>query len=95
MVLHANRSNAMTRVCMDCKAVMGEKCPKCGSNAIVIDGKGFCLRDVANCCHGLSPFHVHGFPVGEGGATHGLCASCFAFRNHQLRQRKTTVGCPA
>jgi hypothetical protein len=61
----------MTRFCMQCDQVIGEKCVQCGteatasSNARAVTGAEF---DCPSCSH-------H-FPQGEGGETGGLCTPC-------------------
>lgn len=56
----------MTRLCMICGAVMGERCSQCGAEA-------------TPDCH-LPGWHwcaEHGpFETGEGGPSHGVCSKC-------------------
>jgi rubredoxin len=54
--------DAMTIICMDCKRVIGEKCPKCGSHRKINEG-GFFLCSYCELW----------FREGEGGISHGLC----------------------
>jgi hypothetical protein len=69
----------MIRECMYCHRDFGEKCTKCGDNAISCDGREF-------MCVGCG----HNFPAGEGGATTGVCPQCMpileaAMNAHQRR----------
>lgn len=57
----------MTRVCMDCKAILGEKCPKCGNS----DVKKTTFKLMRYC----EPCDLM-FPEGAGGETHTICDLC-------------------
>ena len=61
----------MTRVCMDCGAVLGEKCPGCGREARLVGELYVCTNGVCRLRY---------FTKGNGGETHGLCVSCHATR---------------
>ncbi len=62
----------MTRFCIRCNQIIGEKCVQCGteatanSNVYGVTGMDF------NC-----PSCGHHFPKGDGGETGGMCESCF------------------
>jgi hypothetical protein len=57
----------MTRICMQCSAVMGEKCPQCGAES------------TADCIEGWHWCPEHGpFETGAGGLSHGVCEKCVA-----------------
>lgn len=72
----ALEEKSMTRVCMDCKAVTGEKCPKCGGLAQEY-GADLFLCDSPACS-------VRVFARGQGGETHGICRSCFDVRAAEM-----------
>lgn len=66
----------MKRVCMDCRADLGEKCPECGGTAI-----RYVERDIENCqC--VECEHI--FTEGDGGETTGICERCLAERRKQI-----------
>jgi hypothetical protein len=74
----------MTCLCMDCKRVYKEKCPRagCGSdNVSVMPGDPRVPGDpeLFRCltCR-------HTFRRGAGGETHGLCPECRTKRNAEL-----------
>jgi hypothetical protein len=65
----------MTRICILCERIIGEKCARCGrevaapktdSNGDAMTGTTF---DCASC--------RHHFPQGDGGKTGGMCELCF------------------
>ena len=62
----------MTRFCIRCNRIIGEKCVQCGteatanSNVYRVTGTDF------NC-----PSCGHHFPQGDGGETGGMCEPCF------------------
>jgi transposase-like protein len=62
----------MTRFCIQCNQIIGEKCVRCGteatanSNGHAVTGAEF---DCPSCCH-------H-FQQGDGGETGGMCEPCF------------------
>lgn len=78
----------MTRVCINCKQVIGEKCALCGttapprtnSNSHAVTGTEF------DC-----PACGHHFSQGDGGETGGICETCL---DAELRAhgRSTTEG---
>ncbi|MBZ5694442.1 MAG: hypothetical protein LAN36_03675 [Acidobacteriia bacterium] len=65
----------MTRVCVQCKEVLGEKCVRCGTEAVTIHA------DQQSNAHGGQEFKCHAcghrFRQGEGGETGGMCEPCF------------------
>ena len=70
----------MTRQCADCKIIMGEKCPECGSeNLVLLNTENDLPPDMFEC-----PLH-HIFPEGEGGITTGICESCLEKRRQELQ----------
>ena len=62
----------MTRFCMQCDRIIGEKCVQCGSEATA-NSKGHALTCVEFDC----PSCGHHFSQGDGGQTGGLCEPCF------------------
>jgi ssDNA-binding Zn-finger/Zn-ribbon topoisomerase 1 len=73
----------MTRLCMDCHAYMGEKCPKCGAVASLVNSDRFSFA-VYECTNSHCAVNFIG---GEGGNTHGLCPKCLGSRNVEMRER--------
>lgn len=71
----------MTRLCMDCKSYLGEKCPLCGAVATLVNAEssGVAWYECSGC--------AVNFIAGEGGTTHGLCAKCLGVRNGEMQQR--------
>lgn len=65
----------MTRVCAQCKAVIGEKCVRCGSEATPVqaNSNGHAVAGTEFDC----PSCGHHFPQGDGGETGGMCERCF------------------
>jgi hypothetical protein len=63
----------MTRACMDCGAILGEICPKCGGQLVGANGRYFHCMPCA-------------LPVvqGDGGTSHGLCKVCYILRRAEL-----------
>lgn len=73
----------MTRQCANCKLILGEKCPTCGSeNLIVLNREDDLPPDTFEChnCH-------HEFQEGEGGTTHAICDSCLEKQRQELLER--------
>ena len=65
----------MTRVCVQCMELLGEKCVRCGAEAVPI------RADAQSNAHAGQDFEClacrHRFSRGEGGETGGMCESCF------------------
>lgn len=69
----------MTRVCMDCKTVLGEKCPSCGGSNLTLQRAFFARTYVCtdpDCSYLKKHARAREFVKGEGGETHGLCEDC-------------------
>ena len=65
----------MTRVCVQCKELLGEKCKQCGAEAAPIQAD-----PQPNAPTGQEfkcPACAHRFTQGEGGETGGMCEQCF------------------
>ena len=65
----------MTRVCVQCKDVLGEKCLQCGAEAVPVHADA-----QSNAPAGQDfecPSCDHRFTQGEGGETGGMCEACF------------------
>ena len=71
----------MTRVCVQCKDVLGEKCVQCGAKAALVDSnaQGHPPAGIEFRCPACS----HRFSRGEGGETGGMCEQCL---NETLRK---------
>jgi hypothetical protein len=65
----------LTRVCVQCQQVFGEKCVRCGTEAIPLhpNAQGHLPPGIEFRC---SPCG-HQFTKGEGGETGGMCEQCF------------------
>ena len=68
----------MTRVCIRCNRIIGEKCVHCGTEATA-NSNGHEVTDAEFDC----PSCGHHFPQGDGGETGGMCEPCF---DAQLRK---------
>ena len=60
----------MTRFCMRCDQIIGEKCVQCGTEATASNGHA--LTNAEFDC----PSCGHHFLQGDGGETGGLCTPC-------------------
>jgi DNA-directed RNA polymerase subunit RPC12/RpoP len=65
----------VTRVCVQCKELLGEKCKQCGAEAAPVDpnAHGHPPTGTEFRCPACS----HCFSRGEGGETGGMCEACF------------------
>jgi hypothetical protein len=65
----------MTRYCVRCNRIIGEKCAQCGTEAISAksNSNGHAVTDVEFDC----PSCGNHFPLGDGGETGGMCEPCF------------------
>ncbi len=61
----------MTRFCMRCDRIVGEKCVQCGTEATA-DSNGHAVTAAEFDC----PSCGHHFLQGDGGETGGLCTPC-------------------
>ena len=86
-VLPRHSGALVTRVCVQCKELLGEKCVRCGSEAVPLYpiAQGHPLTRIEFRC----PSCGHRFTQGEGGVTGGMCEPCFdeALRAAQERQK--------
>jgi DNA-directed RNA polymerase subunit RPC12/RpoP len=77
----------VTRVCVRCEEVLGEKCVRCGTEAVPLhsNGQGHATTRVEFRC----PACGHRFTQGDGGETGGMCEPCFdeALRKAHERQK--------
>jgi hypothetical protein len=62
----------MTRVCMRCNRIIGEKCAQCGTQVTAVSN-GHAVTGAEFAC----PSCGHHFSQGDGGETGGLCEPCF------------------
>ena len=62
----------MTRFCIRCNRIIGEKCVQCGTEATA-NSNGHAVTDAEFDC----PSCGHHFTRGNGGATGGMCEPCF------------------
>jgi hypothetical protein len=62
----------MTRFCIRCYQIIGEKCVRCGAEAIAVSNAHAVGGTVFDC-----PSCSHRFPQDDGGETGGMCEPCF------------------
>ena len=62
----------MTRTCILCNRITGEKCAHCGAEATA-NSNGHALTNAEFDC----PSCGHHFTRGDGGETGGMCEPCF------------------
>jgi hypothetical protein len=76
----------MTRFCIQCNRILGEKCVHCGTEAapITTNPRGHAVAGTEFDCSACG----HHFPQGEGGEAGGMCEPCFeaSFRLRMSRQ---------
>lgn len=65
----------MTRVCAYCKDVLGEKCVRCGADAVAVHADAQSNTPAGQDFECLACRHR--FTRGEGGVTGGMCERCF------------------
>jgi transposase-like protein len=78
----------MTRFCIRCNRIIGEKCVRCGMEAIAtFNGPAVAAADF-DC-----PSCGHHFLQGDGGRTGGMCEPCFDAELQKAREQvaKTQV----
>jgi hypothetical protein len=62
----------MTRVCIRCNRIIGEKCARCGTEVTAVSN-GHAVTGADFDC----PSCGHHFQQGDGGETGGMCEPCF------------------
>jgi hypothetical protein len=62
----------MTRLCIRCNRIIGEKCVQCGTEATAASNS-YEVTGAEFAC----PSCGHHFPQGDGGETGGMCEPCF------------------
>jgi hypothetical protein len=62
----------MTRFCIRCNQIIGEKCVRCGTEVIAVSNSHAVTGAEFDC----SSCGRH-FPQGDGGETGGMCEPCF------------------
>ena len=62
----------MTRFCIRCNRVIGEKCVQCGTEATADSN-----ADAVSGFYFSCPSCRRHFPQGDGGETGGMCEPCF------------------
>jgi hypothetical protein len=65
----------MTRICTQCKRIIGEKCVRCGTEATPLktNSNGHAVTGTEFDCSACG----HHFTQGDGGETGGMCEPCF------------------
>lgn len=78
----------MTRICVRCNRIIGEKCIQCGME-VTAKSKGDPVTGPDFDC----PSCGHHFLQGDGGETGGMCEACFnvALRKAHEQQRKRKI----
>jgi hypothetical protein len=61
----------MTRLCMRCEQIVGEKCARCGTQ-VTVNSNGHAVTNAEFNC----PLCGYSFAQGDGGETGGLCTPC-------------------
>ena len=62
----------MTRFCIQCNRMIGEKCLHCGTEATALSNGGVVTGAEFDC-----PSCGYHFTQGDGGKTGGMCEPCF------------------
>lgn len=62
-------------MCVQCKEMLGEKCPQCGAEAAPVDSNA--QSQPATGIEFRCPACAHRFTKGKGGETGGMCEPCF------------------
>lgn len=62
----------MTRVCIRCNRIIGEKCARCGTQVTAVSNGHAATGADFDC-----PSCGHHFQQGDGGETGGMCEPCF------------------
>jgi DNA-directed RNA polymerase subunit RPC12/RpoP len=76
----------LTRICMYCDQIMGEKCSRCGAEAIPLrtnSNEHAVIGTDFDC-----PHCGHHFPQGDGGEVGGVCEPGF---DEELRRQFTGI----
>ncbi|KKL90610.1 hypothetical protein LCGC14_1903000 [marine sediment metagenome] len=77
----------MTRQCADCKIIMGEKCPECGSEKLLlIDSAEVPDVEVPDWWECTKCDHIfqEGMTLDPPQITHGICDPCLEKRRQEL-----------
>ena len=72
MPTRESQGRPMTRFCIQCNRIIGEKCVECGMEVTAKSNGHAVTRAEFDC-----PSCGHRFPQGEGGETGGMCEPCF------------------
>jgi hypothetical protein len=72
----------MTRLCIRCNRIIGEKCVHCGME-VTANSKGHAVTDAEFDCPSCS----HRFTRGDGGETGGMCEPCFDAELQKLQEQ--------
>jgi DNA-directed RNA polymerase subunit RPC12/RpoP len=75
----------MIRICTHCKRMIGEKCVRCGAEAVPtkVNSQDHALVGTEFDCPGCG----HHFPQGEGGETGALCEACLDAELRKAHER--------
>jgi hypothetical protein len=81
----------MTRICIRCNRIIGEKCVRCGSEATPLkaNSKGHAIAGTDFDC----PTCGHHFPQGEGGEGGGMCEPCCDAEFRMACEQAMTTTC--
>ncbi|MGA7226317.1 MAG: hypothetical protein WA867_04450 [Candidatus Acidiferrales bacterium] len=77
----------MTRFCIQCNRIIGEKCIQCGTEATA-NSNGHAVAGVDFDC----PSCGHHFLQGDGGETGGMCEPCFDAELQKAHVHATKLG---
>ncbi|MGA8676754.1 MAG: hypothetical protein WB621_16180 [Candidatus Acidiferrales bacterium] len=77
----------MTRFCIQCNRIIGEKCVQCGTEATA-NSNGHAVAGVDFDC----PSCGHHFLQGDGGDTGGMCEPCFDAELRKAHEQAAKLG---
>lgn len=72
----------MTRFCIQCNRIIGEKCVRCGTE-VTASSNGNAVTGAEFDCPSCS----HHFSQGDGGETGGMCGPCFDAELQKAHER--------
>ena len=75
----------MTRLCIRCNRIIGEKCAQCGMEATATSNGSGLTSTEFDC-----PTCGHHFSKGDGGETGGMCEPCFDAELQKAHKRAAT-----
>jgi hypothetical protein len=77
----------MTRFCVQCNRIIGEKCVQCGTQ-VTASSNGHAVSSAEFDC----PSCGHHFLQGDGGETGGMCEPCFDAELQKAHEQAAKLG---